>query len=405
MAVSRSNTPQLSDVFLLTWSVETKHDVFERWSQGFYFSDDEPTALVQNCGGPCSVIASVQAYLVRRLIFERKGCSENDDWRKINGKERKAVLCQTLIDIWKLVAEKDYQVVLTKNHQINEGNENQPMEIVQTVGESSIQGEKTSQSTREDYHKNICSQTTAQTKDDFHSTLRQFSCCKSEHLENFITRNIHQFEGTFGVLLFLYSILLSKGIKEIKSEMDETVASPLIDPIHGHGSQSMVNLMLTGHAVSHVWDLERDVGGLKLKGIPKQSNIGFLSLLESMRYCEVGSFLKCPKHPIWLLASETHLTVLLTKENIDRNRPVDIARSVFKTYDTQENGFIEREKLKDVLEALELETEPDYVGFMQNYLDPDSSGIILLHAFQMFYPEELDARRVGLCKKFSCLSL
>lgn len=33
-------------------------------------------------------------------------------------------------------------------------------------------GEKTSQSTREDYHKNICSQTTPQTKDDFHSTLR-----------------------------------------------------------------------------------------------------------------------------------------------------------------------------------------------------------------------------------------
>jgi hypothetical protein len=27
---------------------------------GFFFSEDEPTALVQNYGGPCSVIASVQ---------------------------------------------------------------------------------------------------------------------------------------------------------------------------------------------------------------------------------------------------------------------------------------------------------------------------------------------------------
>lgn len=42
--------------------------------------------------------------------------------------------------------------------------------------------------------------------------FRQFSCRKSEHLEDFIVRNVHQFEGTFGVLLFLYSILLSKVI-------------------------------------------------------------------------------------------------------------------------------------------------------------------------------------------------
>ncbi len=27
---------------------------------GFFFSEDEPTALVQNYGGPCSVISSVQ---------------------------------------------------------------------------------------------------------------------------------------------------------------------------------------------------------------------------------------------------------------------------------------------------------------------------------------------------------
>lgn len=40
--------------------------------------------------------------------------------------------------------------------------------------------------------------------------FRQFSCRKQEHLEDFVIKNIHQFEGTFGVLLFLYSILLSK---------------------------------------------------------------------------------------------------------------------------------------------------------------------------------------------------
>lgn len=39
-------------------------------------------------------------------------------------------------------------------------------------------------------------------------------------------------------------------------------ASELIDPVHGHGSQSLINLMLTGRGVSYVWDDEKDVGGL-----------------------------------------------------------------------------------------------------------------------------------------------
>lgn len=326
------------------------------------------------------------------MIFKKYKKAENEDWRRINDNDRRNLLCQTLLDIWGLVATENFQVVLMKNHYINEGSENERLETVQTIGESSTQGEETCECTCKDYHKNICSQTESQTQDVFHSALRQFSCRKSEHLEDFIIRNIHQFEGTFGVLLFLYSILLSKGIENVKSEMDETLASPLIDPVHGHGGQSLVNLMLTGYAVSHIWDMERDIGGLKLKGIPKQSNIGFLSLLESMRYCEVGSFFKCPKDPIWLLASETHITVLFTKENVDCKRPVDNAIRIFQAFDTQENGFIERNKLKDVLEALELESDPDYVSFMESCLDPDSSGIILLHTFlQMFYPKEKES--------------
>jgi hypothetical protein len=38
--------------------------------------------------------------------------------------------------------------------------------------------------------------------------------------------------------------------------------SELIDPTYGNGSQSLINLMLTGRGVNHVWDNEQDVGGL-----------------------------------------------------------------------------------------------------------------------------------------------
>lgn len=46
-------------------------------------------------------------------------------------------------------------------------------------------------------------------------------------------------------------------------------AEPLIDETYGYGSQSLINLMITGCAVTYVWDNEQDVGGLsKKKNIP-----------------------------------------------------------------------------------------------------------------------------------------
>lgn len=42
---------------------------------GFEFSEVEPTALVQFQGGPCGVIAPVQAFLLKILLMETPGHS------------------------------------------------------------------------------------------------------------------------------------------------------------------------------------------------------------------------------------------------------------------------------------------------------------------------------------------
>lgn len=47
---------------------------------GFCFSDDEPTALVQFEGGPCAVLAPMQAYIVKHIINNK---SIDDDWKKV----------------------------------------------------------------------------------------------------------------------------------------------------------------------------------------------------------------------------------------------------------------------------------------------------------------------------------
>jgi len=67
----------------IIWGDEIKQDNFERWSQGFIFDNKkEPTALLQYNGGPCAVIAAVQAFLLRELIFCAK-CG--DTWRTPDG--------------------------------------------------------------------------------------------------------------------------------------------------------------------------------------------------------------------------------------------------------------------------------------------------------------------------------
>ena len=50
---------------------------------GFVFSEDEPTALVQQEGGPCAVIAPVQAFILKNVLFSNS--SKKEDWRSIGG--------------------------------------------------------------------------------------------------------------------------------------------------------------------------------------------------------------------------------------------------------------------------------------------------------------------------------
>lgn len=47
-----------------------------------------------------------------------------------------------------------------------------------------------------------------------------------------------------------------------------------------------------------------------MQGITEQPKTGFLTIMESLRYCEVGWFLKNPSTPIWIIGSESHFTVL-----------------------------------------------------------------------------------------------
>jgi len=67
------------------------------------------------------------------------------------------------------------------------------------------------------------------------------------------------------------------------------------------------------------------------------------------RFMEVGWYLKNPKYPIWILGSETHLTVGFSREKLlviddeqlqqQEMTPMKKALKIFRKYDTEKKWF------------------------------------------------------------------
>ncbi|RDD42599.1 Protein FAM188A [Trichoplax sp. H2] len=344
----------LPAVIEIVWGKQIQPSIFRRWCQGFTFSQHEPSALIQHHGGPCAIITAVQANILLELLFREK-TSGDISWNHLNDEEVNQLLAGAIFHIIKSLQVDRYIIVaLPKNSTDNESNTNQ--EIINV--------------------------------EDFHLKLRQWIFNDTESLKTWIRNELQIFQGQFGVLSLLYSVILSKGLESIQNDREET-AEPLIDPTFGYGSQSLINLMITGSAVANIWDNTRNIDGLVLFGIQKQPQIGFLSLMEHLRYCEVGSFLKNPANPIWILSSAEHLTVLFSTDRslACTEDPRSEAIRTFLKYDETENGFIPNEKLGNVMEELGLETDIEYVSYMAKCLDQDSLGIILLKNFlNEFFP-------------------
>uniref|UniRef100_A0A8C7QFG9 Ubiquitin carboxyl-terminal hydrolase MINDY n=1 Tax=Oncorhynchus mykiss TaxID=8022 RepID=A0A8C7QFG9_ONCMY len=329
--------------------------LFRRWTQGLVFSETEHTALEQFEGGPCAVIAPIQVWTspqTRQYITLHTNMKE----------EQKAALCSTLAEILEQACSTSsttsFCLVTWAKGQCPHTTTHTPL----------TGGPETSQQPSE---KRI---------------VKSLSELREEVVSLYET-----WKGRCGVLFFLYSVILTKGIVNIRNEIEDTT-EPLVDPVYGHGSQSLVNLLVTGHAVSNVWDGDRECSGMKLHGIHNQTSVGFLTLMESLRYCKVGAFLKSPKFPIWILGSETHLSVFFAKEMclVAPESPSEQARRVFQTFDPEDNGFIPDSLLEEVMKALDLVSEPEYyVSLMKSKLDPEGLGIVLLAPFLLeFFPDQ-----------------
>ena len=84
---------------------------------------------------------------------------------------------------------------------------------------------------------------------------------------------------------------------------------------YGYASQELINTMLVGRGSTNVHDGDKDLGDdFILKGIQKQSEIGFLTLFEHYGHMAVGANLKRPHLPIWIVCSESHYSILFSTD-------------------------------------------------------------------------------------------
>ena len=95
--------------------------------------------------------------------------------------------------------------------------------------------------------------------------LYSFSNVKS--MREFILSNLTYFQASNGCILFLYSLILTCGVENIRNSMD--VVNDTLIGRHGYCTQELVNLMLTGKATSNVNDgtIFLDTGGTTKVGM------------------------------------------------------------------------------------------------------------------------------------------
>lgn len=259
---------------LICFSVEWKN-------QGFIFSEthDLGYGIVQKKGGPCGVLASVQAFVLKKLLFENNDpiTTGVNTLRPSNTGRRKCLSRAIAEILWRAGEEKKVIVAISTKtkHFIPAG---------QYKSEGILE------------------------------RIMLFTLDNHKDLEVFLDQHIEQFESeVLGCLLLVLSAVLSRSIEKVREDMD--VPTTTLIGAHGYCTQELVNLLLCGQAVSNVFDhdMELDSGNgniTLLKGIKDHCEIGFLSLFEHYNICKVGSYLKTPRFPIWVVCSESHFSVL-----------------------------------------------------------------------------------------------
>ncbi|KAL6504482.1 hypothetical protein OROGR_026405 [Orobanche gracilis] len=362
---------EADELFLMIFGNRVSRDVLAQWTnQGIRFSDDPMTSmgLVQHEGGPCGVLAAIQAFVLKYLLFSPEA-SDNVTENMRSSLSIKGVDGSVASDIFSHLSEEKKSKALVSSM----------CEILFLCGSSERALIASPNVLNHDFIKSVTGSEdeavaevlrglSVETGADLKKMLRVDTCTSRWSALQQLEALLPIFRSRLGALLFLISALLSRGLgvyllllpsrlkrDNVQEDRDDPT-QPLVTTPFGHASQEIVNLLLSGTAVANVFDGKMDLGGgMFVKGITTSVEVGFLTLLESLNFCKVGQYLKCPKWPIWVVGSESHYTVLFAldtkvqEENEFENRETRIRRAFDAQDQSGGGGFISVEGFHQVL--------------------------------------------------------
>uniref|UniRef100_A0A7N0UAD3 ubiquitinyl hydrolase 1 n=2 Tax=Kalanchoe fedtschenkoi TaxID=63787 RepID=A0A7N0UAD3_KALFE len=347
-----------NQLFTMVFGESVSKGILAQWTnQGIRFSSDQETSmgLVQHEGGPCGVLAAIQAFVLKYLLFcpyqlakdvasqrlaltrmQREENLASNCFASLTEDEKTRALVKSIGEILFLCGSQSRAVIATLSvvgNLAGSSDDNQNDEMIA----QSLDG--------------LAFESAA----DFQKYLRITICASRATTLHRLESMIPVFRSRMGAMLFLISALLSRGLDSIQDDRDDP-SLPLVTAPFGHASQEIVNLLLCGQAVPNVFDGRMDLGGgMFLKGVSSTVEVGFLTLLESLNFCKVGQNLKRPKWPIWVVGSESHYTVIFaTNTNVQEENELESRESqIRKAFDAQDQsgggGFVSVEGFQQVL--------------------------------------------------------
>nr|KJB59413.1 hypothetical protein B456_009G253500 [Gossypium raimondii] len=278
-------------LFAMVFGTGVSKDILAQWSnQGIRFSPDPETSmgLVQHEGGPCGVLATIQAFVLKHLLFfpDELGKVAANMPQNLNSRRSKSqyvasnnfsaftedakarALVKSMSEMLFLCGNNKRAVIATLSvisHGI-EGSEGSSKDVIIAQALEGLSIESAS---------------------DLQKVLRVDRYTSPTSAFKRLEAMIPIFQSRMGALLFLISALLSRGLDCVQADRDDP-SQPLVTAPFGHASQEIVNLLLCGQAVPNVFDGRMDLGGgMFLKGISTSVEVGFLTLLESLNFCKL----------------------------------------------------------------------------------------------------------------------
>jgi len=233
--------------------------------------------------GPVEVMTPLQCYVLKHLLFEKKNTDDYDASIRLSpsAHDQQQLLVAAMVDMLWSVGEKKRTIVAL------------PIGTCSFVSDFN--------------YKN----------DEITEKLQLFKLTTHKDLEAFLTTHLCKFQDCHGCILLLYSLMLTHGLADLHTDCEELqhgmleISTPL-------RSQSIINLCIHGRAVPNVFNNEVEVFNETLeksdilKGVDRRCNFGFLSSREALdkKSYEVGSCLKTPRYPVWVLNNNSRLCVL-----------------------------------------------------------------------------------------------